>query len=175
MTKGTFCVKKDDDGVVRQKFMQAGWWKPSELKRHLDQPSQAKKIKEHYDIIIATELALQPCALRCKGCAQLVSPVEPRQTTKQHNSSCKSKPRGEEVEKLEDEDEEEQAGKRGSQSSLVRFMPNAQQQQAVHSNLLRGIITGDVPFKFMNNEFVRMDHFENKLAGFSAHAVWCYL
>jgi hypothetical protein len=40
--------------------MQGSGWKPADLKRHLQQPSQLKAIKERYDIvIIAEELELQ--------------------------------------------------------------------------------------------------------------------
>ena len=86
----SFGVQKGSDGVIRQKFMQGSGWKPTELKRYLEQPTQLKAIKERYDIVIAEEVELHPCVLRCKGCSKLVSLTQPHQSTKQHNVACKS-------------------------------------------------------------------------------------
>eukprot|EP00983_Pelagomonas_calceolata_P052673 1142945-Pelagomonas_calceolata.AAC.2 len=69
-------VEKGSNGVIRQKS-QHGQMRHAELKRHLEQPSQLKKVKKQYDIIIAEDVELQPCVLRCKGCSKLVSPTQP--------------------------------------------------------------------------------------------------
>jgi hypothetical protein len=51
MGKSSFGVEKGRDGIVRQKFTQGSGWKPADLKRHLEQPSQLKAIKERYENI----------------------------------------------------------------------------------------------------------------------------
>ena len=131
MGRTTFGVEKDHDGVVRQKFMQ-GVWKPAQLKKHLDQPSQLKTIKQRYDIIIVEEEDLQPCVLRCKGCSKLVSLTQPHQSTKQHNNTCKSPPAVDELVVLDEDEVEQHAGKRKrAQSSVSCYMPSAQLQEKV--------------------------------------------
>ena len=105
--------------------MQGSGWKPTELKRYLEQPTQLKAIKERYDIVIAEEVELYPCVLRCKGCSKLVSLTQPHQSTKQHNVACKSPPVDVEDMELADEGEgeDERGGKRKrpQQNSLTRY------------------------------------------------------
>ena len=72
MGRSSFGVEKGRNGIFRQKFLQGSGWKPADLKHHLEQPSQLKAIKERYGIIIAEEVELQPCVLRCKGCSKLI-------------------------------------------------------------------------------------------------------
>ena len=141
--------------------MQDSGWKPADLKHHLEQPSQLKAIKERYGIIIAEEVELQPCVLRCKGCSKLVSLTQPHQSTKQHNDTCKSPPAADEEMELLDEgnDEEERGGKRKrkrtQKNALTRYMPSAKVQEGVQKDLLRSVITGEVPFRFLNNKFLK--------------------
>eukprot|EP00983_Pelagomonas_calceolata_P061966 1147065-Pelagomonas_calceolata.AAC.7 len=52
-------------------------YKPEELLARLKQPTQLKKHKQRFDIIIAEDLPGKSCALRCIRCKDIFSPANP--------------------------------------------------------------------------------------------------
>eukprot|EP00983_Pelagomonas_calceolata_P064960 1148386-Pelagomonas_calceolata.AAC.2 len=46
-------------------------------------PAQLKEHKQRFDIVIVEELPGRPCALRCKGCKDIISPANPSHQTAQ--------------------------------------------------------------------------------------------
>jgi hypothetical protein len=45
--------------------------------------------------------------------------------------------------------------KRTQKNALTRYMPSAKVQEGVQKDLLRSVITGEVPFRFLNNKFLK--------------------
>jgi len=70
---------------------------------------------------------------------QLVSPVNPPQTTVQHDKSCRS-PLEDEVEELldgdaDDGEQQRTSKRRHAQNAMTQYMPSAQKQDQVHRSL----------------------------------------
>jgi len=83
-------------------------------------------------------------------------------TTINQAAQCRKSPPAadEEMELLDEGDDEEERGgkrKRTQKNALTRNMPSAKVQEGVQKDLLRSVIMGEDPFRFLNNKFLKGD------------------
>lgn len=160
MPKNSFGVQKDEQGVVLQKHSNS-LWTPSQLKQHLGKPSMLTEQKRKFDLVMTEQEeqlggagpGKEFLAMKCKSCSTLISVTQPYVTATQHIKHCNGPP--EEAEELDcTEDRPGKRARKQNNHSITAFMPSAQLQDKVHRDLLRSLITGNIPFRFMNNEYL---------------------
>jgi hypothetical protein len=152
MASKSLTVKLDSEG--KQTYL-GSWYKPQDLLKKLQHPSQLKDIKKKFEVTIAEDVSGKPCALQRKNCKQLISANNPSQSYKQHQVSCKQ-PASKELEVDMTEEDGPGCGKRrATQQLLNAYMPSSKQQDEFHKGFMKFVITAELPFKKLDNKYLR--------------------
>jgi len=103
--------------------------------------------------VVITDQEHKPCALKCQRYKQLLSPINPSQSIKQHNERCKAPIQQKEL--LEEDEEVGSRKRKARQLPITPFIPSSKQQEEFHRELMCFVISAAVPFKKLDNPFLR--------------------